>query len=695
MAGKRQHYIPRFLQRGFLANSSCLANKKDRTWLHRIGYPARLVGIKDIGVEDWFYSRKSAAGEVTLDDAITEFELSFSRNIKNLRSTEPGTSVDPVYAAQTVMHLVLRTAHLRQVLSFAAASIIKEIEGLCIDPNRFADKMKFNHTRLVPAVSKAIHNAAIQCMPAHFPVAFSERLLTFILQQCDGPSTEQVNAMVQSLTSACSSNLADLIRSSHNELIAKPINYNARVKILSSFVWTIEKGVDLILPDSVGIARTDDGLFNSLLFLEVAETTLVQLPIAHDRILVGRRSKNELIPDISTFNKAAAACCQNFFISTRAHNSDEIVAKIGCSSTKAMLNDIVAAAVTDVEQTQLILQKGDDPVSPREFQQKNFSYSFTLHDFGNEDIAKQYNNTVHSVIKNLSGMMPLQDLDGITVAVDYDDAVSKLGCNDPLIHSVRTVLPGVALPVTVVREGQYKKHLIFRASIANGWISDNSQIYAFSIYLLAKMLASIAYTSLFNELPHLKTSEMNRQLQTAVANVPAQYWCAKQVASIAPDEGKRYADLVIHSINHAKSEINDIRSSNTNQIDVDKILLTALKVSSSVLTYAADWIGHRDGLSDNQPFDGNCLPDRLAIYGLKSWILLFARDLSACYTKDGALNMNIVTALSRHVEPLLWSLGIFCWPESDSFRCAVSEVPLIPDHLMEQFYPTLKAYVCD
>jgi hypothetical protein len=33
-----------------------------------------LVGIADVGVEDWFYSRKGAPGEVTLDDAITEFE---------------------------------------------------------------------------------------------------------------------------------------------------------------------------------------------------------------------------------------------------------------------------------------------------------------------------------------------------------------------------------------------------------------------------------------------------------------------------------------------------------------------------------------------------------------------------------------------------------------------------------------------
>ena len=53
MAGKRQHYVPRLLQRGFLHDPS---EKAERTWLHRRGVDAELVGIRDIGTEDWFYS---------------------------------------------------------------------------------------------------------------------------------------------------------------------------------------------------------------------------------------------------------------------------------------------------------------------------------------------------------------------------------------------------------------------------------------------------------------------------------------------------------------------------------------------------------------------------------------------------------------------------------------------------------------
>src|SRR4051794_11131233 len=55
MAGKRQHYVPKLLQRGFLDGPP---GEAERTWLHRRGANARPVGIRDIGVEDWFYSRK-------------------------------------------------------------------------------------------------------------------------------------------------------------------------------------------------------------------------------------------------------------------------------------------------------------------------------------------------------------------------------------------------------------------------------------------------------------------------------------------------------------------------------------------------------------------------------------------------------------------------------------------------------------
>lgn len=42
------------------------------------------------------------------------------------------------------------------------------------------------------------------------------------------------------------------------------------------------------------------------------------------------------------------------------------------------------------------------------------------------------------------------------------------------------------------------------------------------------------------------------------------------------------------------------------------------------------------------------------------------------------LEFSIMTTLSRHVERLFWSLGLYCWPEGDDVRCIVSDQVFLP-----------------
>ncbi|MET4117842.1 hypothetical protein ABIB85_004474 [Bradyrhizobium sp. JR1.5] len=76
MAGKRQHYVPRLFQRGFLHDPT---KEADRTELHRRGSKAGVVGIADHAVEDWFCSRKSLDDSLTLDELIRDIEQDQSR----------------------------------------------------------------------------------------------------------------------------------------------------------------------------------------------------------------------------------------------------------------------------------------------------------------------------------------------------------------------------------------------------------------------------------------------------------------------------------------------------------------------------------------------------------------------------------------------------------------------------------------
>ncbi|MET4331464.1 hypothetical protein ABIB80_007324 [Bradyrhizobium sp. i1.15.2] len=77
MAGKRQHYVPRLLQRGFLHDPM---EEAERTQRHRRGSKPEVVGMADNGVEDRFCSRKSPDGSLTLDELITDIEQNQSHS---------------------------------------------------------------------------------------------------------------------------------------------------------------------------------------------------------------------------------------------------------------------------------------------------------------------------------------------------------------------------------------------------------------------------------------------------------------------------------------------------------------------------------------------------------------------------------------------------------------------------------------
>src|SRR5262245_38543213 len=104
MAGKRQHYIPRLLQRGFLHEP---LEDGERTWLHRRGVLARLVGIRDVGVSEYFYSKLATDGTATLDDLITGIEGSLDSEIAAIRVAPIGEPIDAVVAARLTAHLLM------------------------------------------------------------------------------------------------------------------------------------------------------------------------------------------------------------------------------------------------------------------------------------------------------------------------------------------------------------------------------------------------------------------------------------------------------------------------------------------------------------------------------------------------------------------------------------------------------------
>lgn len=682
MAGKRQHYVPRLLQRGFLDDASDAA---ERTWLHRRGAEARLVSIRHVGVEDWFYSRKSPDGTPTLDDTITALERDLASSVEALRASAPGSSIDVDEAAHTVAHLVMRTAHIRRIISAGMIDLINETEPIFTDADRLGDMLGLNGTGLDTSLVDAFRDIAEELESAGIPAAFSERLMAFEARELGEGLAEQTVATLDSILPQLTGDLEGMVRDAHNSSLETLPESDGWISTLSAFEWTIEAGVDLVLPDAVALAYEANGRLMPLLFTKAADIRIVVMPVSANRILVGRIAGSAPI-DLGTFNSQAVASSETFFIGAKPFDEEKLEALIG-SSLSNTIKETVSEVVREVERPRSTASMEIAPVDRRAYTRQSFSYSVRLADFGDETLAQQFAEVLHREVDTLARELPLHELDGFTLAVDYDAALANLDRGDPNLPPATSGAlaygAGAAKPVTVIRDSARKEHLVVAAGLAEKWLSPDADVRTDGIYSLKKMLAGVAHSTLYATAREISFTfdTMGRELHSAIATTPSGYWSARQAAFVDPDQGQGYADLVIDGLDFAEREIADERARIPESGDIRNTTLRALECTSAVVGHAADWLGHRDGLAEGQLFKGSDLPERLKTHGLDRWIELFGRDLAACYGPEGVLNIEVVTGLSSHVERLFWSLGIYCWPEGDYVRCLVTDQFFSPPEL--------------
>ncbi|MHB8483350.1 MAG: DUF4238 domain-containing protein [Nitrospiria bacterium] len=107
MSGKRQHFIPKFLQEGFASHFN---RDEVFTWVYRKDKPPFNVNITNVGVEKFFYTEGT---DTVADDLITDAEDPYSDLIQRARTVLPGVISDPQIPS-LISHLESRTKHFRE-----------------------------------------------------------------------------------------------------------------------------------------------------------------------------------------------------------------------------------------------------------------------------------------------------------------------------------------------------------------------------------------------------------------------------------------------------------------------------------------------------------------------------------------------------------------------------------------------------
>lgn len=320
MAGRKQHYIPQFLLRGF----GWSRNKK----LYHVAVYSRDRGIytpatEGVGAARDFYSDPPGiSGEKTLDDKITEYEISFSELVHRLQGADAKEAFECIEIndiANLVAHLFIRVEHLRQLFLHGMRNAFENQIGSQSPSevmNRALELHKPLPNKLVLDVirqawrenSQGWKNAGFQ-KQSDF-----ERRVYRTIQNERGKIIESSSDLFGHALQNIVERMPELVRASHQKALLRGLVPLPRVEMLMRLSWRLEchKDKSLILPDYVVTAIHDDGQYLPLIFSDENKIASVILPISHNRILIGEKI---FIQDlIKNYNKKAAALCWDYFV---------------------------------------------------------------------------------------------------------------------------------------------------------------------------------------------------------------------------------------------------------------------------------------------------------------------------------------------------------------------------------------------
>jgi len=333
MAGERQHYIPRFLLKGFASRT---ISQKVFIWYFRKGENPIEVSIRDIALEKSFYGE---SGKGSLDETITENEKDYSRVIAQVREEGYISQKDLDILTEFVFNLVIRTRNIRKVLTEAFGEGIKIFSRNISNPHTAARLLKNYRKENKKEFRNQIRIGVRKSLGYRNPKV--EELAIWRMEE----TFEKIGSLGPIYSTMLNKYLSQLQQEgekAHKEALTRTYQREESSKRLAEYrrlirsVKRFEPNV-FILGD-IGVVQFNFKTkeFHSSIFNKMDEGALL-LPIAHDTLLVGTPHESLTLPSPDNINTSISELSMDFFVASS--NSEQEKAYSERIGTRATLVD--------------------------------------------------------------------------------------------------------------------------------------------------------------------------------------------------------------------------------------------------------------------------------------------------------------------------------------------------------------------
>ncbi|MDE0420719.1 MAG: DUF4238 domain-containing protein [Gammaproteobacteria bacterium] len=640
MSGKNQHYIPSFVQRAFGIRT------KRRQWIWRFGREGEpeCRRIKKTGSEDYFYSEPSADGRPSLDDAITALEDRISSTLNDIRSGSPGDPVDAEGAAAVVAHLATRTAHVRSTFGDGVRRLLERTEELFAAPANVGAMLGLDGEEPNRFVREVIANELDRWRPeiaaTGIPIDVLERVGFALLKENWGDVAGQFADLAARLVDEVRGRTGEAIRDGHNRGLETAEGSSGLEATLRTFEWTVESGP----------------------------------------------ATGAVLPAFG-YNEDAARLSHDFFLAPRNDAETEgLRDTVGTGLGLALEESLEGAfdefmprranAATDPD-----ARKGSMGWMPT----AQLGYDVRVAGWGDESVNRGVEDLLRAYVDAIAQALPLDRLDGIAVGEDYPATVRAVDRGYEGAPPAETVSAevgvGIAKTVTVRRSGVVKGRIVLSTAVCAAITADDRLAADWGVQALVSQLARVAMIRMVDEaLPGRLFAPagggLAGWLYEYVDGVPDAYiasWTAAAFVDGGATAG-RERELLAWGLERLRTTAATARRAYTGEVTVTEFFDAVLPAIGNVLSFAASLLGHC-GASGLPEVDGDDdLAEALERAGLGGWLEVYRADLERFRRRLGGWeSFKEFLEFGRHVERLLWGIGMIVWEDGETMRYRMAD----------------------
>ena len=674
MAGKKQHFIPQHFQKPFVIPGS-----HDRLWVFRRGQSSGFtVARKKAAAKEYFYSKPSPDGAPTLDDLVTEYEYDLHKIVDRIRELEIGSAVDSREIAQVIAHLAVRSSHLRETMGEVVGAATDATQRLLrVELGDSLTNLPRNHPPkgIYQPISEELKKAGLLNLTPVTEVTIITLLYALIRERSQellsGASSQLTEILKQLSTQA-----PKIIQRAQTSVLQEALAPEERIARLSQLTWHVvpAHGDSVILPDCTSIAF-DGREWRPLVFVGSSELKAVALPLAPDRLVVGKSESTQAV-DVSQFNRHAAQASYSFFLSNYTSEALEQFAAVLGGTVRTSIKKMMDSAISEAVQGFWNNEPEEDEAAERHYASKRawggavpeggLNYSVTFEGFGDETFAKSVAERVNSIVAAFSKQLPVSSIDGFTFAEDYSKALNSLergfATSKEITPTETKERVGVGMPLSIVSDGKIKTRVVLRSSIAADLVSDNEEAVREACGVIFHMLARGALTELMaNKFPRQILKPVRDTYEAFLygytSGVFEAYFCAS-LSIWSERQVKGYEEMALSALRDAFVRIPDERRTYSHHGDLNQFFNAAAFQVTDVLTSLARVFGAYKARGQAMAEDSGIM-EFLAERDLDRWVNLFREDLEGFDKElEGWTDFTEIFFVHRHFERLIAHFGI-------------------------------------